>query len=441
MQRVIRFYGFAFSVVAFMFAPTTFAVEPDTRLAERVDRLVRQLNDAQADRRDDAESSLLELVPADPDAADAFLRLLPDAKPGMPEEVVQRVGRIRREIEIRQATRAISPSRLTLHTEEMQLVEVLEQIAQQTGNRLVDHRGQFGQDSRPRTITVDIDDLEFWPAIDRVLDSAQLNLYPFSGEEALAIVNREEGLGPRVLRASYAGPFRVEATSVEVQRDLRFPAQHGARVELEIAWEPRLRPIAISQPTDTIEVTADDGSNLALANEQAALDVEVQSGSHATRLTIPLEAPPRSVSNLATFRGVLSALVPGRVVEFRFEQLNRRESAEQQQGGVKVTLQNIRKNQDLWEVHMRLRVESEEAGLQSHRGWAFQNLTYLLNKNDEVIDHAGLETTMQSEREIGLAYFFELPDDKIEDYTWVYRTPAAIVRVPVAYELKQIPLP
>jgi len=47
---------------------------------------------------------------------------------------------------------------------------------------------------------------------------------------------------------------------------------------------------------------------------------------------------------------------------------------------------------------------------------------------------------MQSDREVGLAYFFELPDD-IANYTWVYRTPAAIVRVPVEYELTDIPLP
>ena len=90
---------------------------------------------------------------------------------------------------------------------------------------------------------------------------------------------------------------------------------------------------------------------------------------------------------------------------------------------------------------MRIEVLSEEAGLESHRGWVFQNITYMLDKTGEVIDHAGFETTRQTEREVGLAYFFELPDDDIGSYTWVYRSPAAIVRVPVKYELKDSPLP
>ncbi|HCK40319.1 MAG: hypothetical protein MKZ95_10125 [Pirellulales bacterium] len=89
---------------------------------------------------------------------------------------------------------------------------------------------------------------------------------------------------------------------------------------------------------------------------------------------------------------------------------------------------------------MRLRVDSEEAGLKSHRGWVFQNFTYLLDPEGKIVDHAGLETTMQSQREIGLAFFY-LPDDKIGSDTWGYRTPTAIVRMPVSFELKEIPLP
>ena len=54
---------------------------------------------------------------------------------------------------------------------------------------------------------------------------------------------------------------------------------------------------------------------------------------------------------------------------------------------------------------MRLRVDSEEAGLKSHRGWVFQNFTYLLDPEGKIVDHAGLETTMQSQREIGQAFF------------------------------------
>ena len=46
----------------------------------------------------------------------------------------------------------------------------------------------------------------------------------------------------------------------------------------------------------------------------------------------------------------------------------------------------------------------------------------------------------QTDREVGFAYFFDLPAD-LDGYTWIYQTPAAIVRVPVEYELRDIPLP
>jgi len=417
------------------------AVETDTALADQVDRLLRQLNDDQSTRRDEAEQQLLKLAPSDPNECDAFLLLLPKPLEGMPAEVRLRLSRIRNQIEKSQANEALAASRITLSDKETDLSEVLQQVAKQTGNQLVDYREQFGQPAEPRNISLEIEDEPFWPAIDKILDAAEMGLYPFSGEESLAVINREEGSAPRSKRASYSGPFRIEAIAVVARRGLRSPEQQGASVELEFAWEPRLKPIALSQPAEALEIIADDGSLIALQNPDASFDVEIQPGSHATELTIPLLLPPRSVTRISSFKGTLSALVPGRTAEFRFAELGKQRNVVQRRGGVKVELSGVRKNQALWEIHMRLQVEGEETGLESHRGWVFQNLTYLLNKNEEIIDHAGFETTMQTENEIGLAYFFELPDDKIEDYTWVYRSPASIVRVPVEYELKEILLP
>jgi len=434
--------GFAPFVLALVFAGLLHAQNDQSTLNGQIERLTRQLNDDQANRRDDAEQALLKLAPVDnAEQCDAFLELLPQPLEGMPEEVRLRLTRLRREIETRQANQALSASRLSLSADGMDLAAVFEAIRAQTANHLSDHRDQFGQNATPRPVTIEIDDEEFWPAVDKILDQAQLSLYGFSGEKTLAVVDREQGAAERSGQASYAGPFRIEATKVVAQRNLRTPAQQGVRVELEIAWEPRLRPIALSQPIEAIEVTGDDGSAILPASPRAVLDVEVQPGSHSTKLTIPLALPPRNVTALATFRGRMSALVPGRVVEFQFTDLAQAKGVRQQRGGVKVILDGTRKNQALWEVHMRVQVESEEAGLQSHRGWVFQNITYLLNRAGEVIDHAGFETTRQSKREVSLAYFFDLPDDEIGAYTWVYRTPAAIVRVPIEYKLKDIPLP
>lgn len=411
-------------------------------MSQRVERLLPQLNDDAAAAREQAEDELFKLAPLNnADQCDEYLALLPRPVDSMPAEVKQRLERLRRRIETEQANRVLAATRLTLDAQQAPLATVLEQIENQTGNRLNDHREQFGQQAAPQTVTLQVEDKEFWPTVDRLLDQVQMTTYPYSDEEVLALVNREPDALARQAAACYAGPFRIEAATVFARRNLRKVAQEGLQVELEIAWEPRLRPIALSQPIETLQVTADDGSTIELDDQMAVLQIEVTPGSHATELAIPLELPPRSVNNLASFKGQLSALVPGRQVEFKFTDLDKPKSSTQQRGGVLVEMQGVRNNHELWEVHMRLRVESDEPALESHRGWVLQNRTYLLNPQGEVIDHAGLETTMQSEREVGLAYFFDLPDETLAGYTWVYRTPAAIVRTTVEYELKGIPLP
>ena len=442
MHAASRLVFVAFSLVASAWCVAVEASAAESELASQVETLVRQLNADSSAKRDEAEQALVKLAPTgNADACDEFLQLLPTPNDNMPAEVRLRLGRLRKRIETEQSSRALGASKLTLDASEMPIAEVFQQIRQQTGNQLSDHREQFGQTASARPLTISLTDEEFWPALDKILDATKLTTYPFSSEDTLAIINRDGEALPRAEGATYAGPFRIQPINVTARRNLRSTDEQSARVELEIAWEPRLRPIALSQPIETLEVTTDEGTRLPIASQRQMLNVEVQPGSHATEFTIPLELPERSATKIASFKGQMSALVPGRMVDFKFTDLDKPKSATQSRGGVQVTMVGARKNQDLWEVHMRIKVDSAEAGLESHRGWVFQNLTYLLNPQGELIDHAGFETTMQSATEVGLAYFFELPTDEIVDYTWVYRSPAAIVRLPVEFELVDIPLP
>jgi len=135
----------------------------------------------------------------------------------------------------------------------------------------------------------------------------------------------------------------------------------------------------------------------------------------------------------------LHALVPGRQVKFRFDDLAKAAGKSQQIGGVKVTVDDVRKNNAVWEVHMRFSLDEDNGALQSHRAWVFQNLSYLLDKDGKQIENGGLETTRQSKNEVGNAYVFDVPS--LDGMSWVYETPAAIVDLPVEYEVKDIELP
>ncbi len=95
----------------------------------QIERLIRQLNDDDANLRDDAETKLLDLAPVDDvEQCVAFLRLLPRPLEGMPDEVKLRLKRIRSEIETRQAEQTFAASRVTLPDESINLDEAFTAI-------------------------------------------------------------------------------------------------------------------------------------------------------------------------------------------------------------------------------------------------------------------------------------------------------------------------
>ncbi len=327
---------------------------------------------------------------------------------------------------------------------EASLPEVLASIEEQTGNRLVDYRQQFNQDADEVKVVFDHTEKEFWPVVDAMLDNTGLDLYPYSGEGALAIVQREADLGLRKGRAVYSGPFRLDVTNIYAHSDLRSLNPGSLQLELEISWEPKVKPLALSQPLAALTILADDSSWVRPSTMVESLDVEVQPGSYAADMTVPLELPRRNISMIASLEGQMVALVPKEVTEFRFEDLDsEKKDAEkntQTQGGIRVALEGIRRNQELWELRMRVTILSDDSRLLSATSWLFQNLTYLETAEGEKIDHAGLETTLQTENELGLAYFFDAPGE-LSEYVWVYRSPTNIGLVPVEFELRNIPLP
>ncbi|MBA3482336.1 MAG: hypothetical protein H0T51_11020 [Pirellulales bacterium] len=413
-------------------------------MADRVDQLVEHLNADEAAQREAAEKELIELgLKGTADSVDAFLNQLPKPNDNMPQEVQTRLARVASEVRSRIAKKAVDATRLTLDVKESPLTDVLAAIEKQTGNRLTDYREQFGQEAMDKKVTLKIDDEPFWSGLDNVLDAVQMQPYAFSGEENLALVERDQGALRRSGRgAAYSGPFRIEATNITAQRGLRSPDQSSLRIDMEIAWEPRLKPIALTQAAGDVKAIADDGREVPVTSQDAAFDVEVDAGAHAAEVTLPLQLPAREAKMLKTLTGKLTALVPGRIVDLKFDNLAAAKEASQEAGGVTVIIDRVVQNQALWEIHMRIKVESLEAGLESHRGWVFQNVTFLQDKAGEKLDNAGFETTMQTEKEAGFVYLYELPEGReLGDYVWIYRTPSAIVSMPVEYKLEEVPLP
>lgn len=427
------------------------SADSSTSLDSRVAELVRQLDADRSDERRSAEQSLYDLATEAGADAQGVLDLLPTTTDRMPPAVRSGITRVRRRIEKALAERAIEATRVTLSADEEPLESVLKQISEQTGNRISDDRARFGGAS-PK-VTINFEDEPFWSVIDRLLDSVDLSIYAYGGDNALSLVSREPNVGKRAGAAAYGGPFRFEPLRVVSTRGIRASSEASLDLEMEVSWEPRLQPIALSQPMSDVQATSDGGAPLSVRRPEQSIDVEVTPGTQGVEMTLSFVLPERSTEKIATLKGRMDTIIPGRQADFRFEGVGAAtRPVRQQQGDATVSLERFVKQGPIWELHMRLKMASAGDALASHRGWVFNNLSYLTNADGARIEHAGFETVLQTEDEVGLVYLFDLRDLEATGegeageadprrLTWVYRSPVSIVTLPVEYELKDIVLP
>jgi len=393
-----------------------------------VRRLVRRLDSAQLAQREAAEQALIALGPA-------VLEHLPAATASASAEVQQRLGRIRLVLERRLAESTAQPARVTLEVQAMPLDRVLAELSRQTGNRLVDTR--VGVSAAP--ISVRFVNTPFWEALDQTLDLAGADLYPY-GQRGLSIIARTSLDARRVGRAAYCGPLRIEPTSVDARRNLRHAAASTLRLTLEVSWEPRIHPINIKHRLADLEAFDEHGQRLTTGREPGELEALIQPADMAKEFQLSLPLPPRSVRQIAVLKGRLQALLPGREEAFRFGDLGRAANVEQRVAGATVTLEGVRRSGSQHEVRILVRFDRTAGALESYRGWIFHNEARLEDPQGKPLRPATFETTRQTDKEMGLAYVFQV-SGPLDGYQFVYRTPVSIVATTFDYELRGIDLP
>ncbi len=401
-----------------------------SELAGQVRRLVRQLDDPELRQRESAEAELLRLGPA-------VLDMLPqEADPARPE-LAERLNRIRQKLQQAASTAVLQPSTVTLQGR-MPLPKILAAIAEQTGNRII---GVTDEDQPPADapeLAVHFDKTPFWQALDTVLAQARVEAYFYGNEKAIAIVHPGPEQGGRRPKAAYSGPFRFLPTAVLAQRDLR-RGTASLRVDLEIAWEPRLAPITFQQKMSEVEALDEHGNRLHPEQPQADREIPIEPDRLAKEITLPFRLPPRSVRQIARLKGKLHVLVPGKIETFRFADLAKAKNAQQRTAGVTVTLEQVRQNKKIWEVYLAVRFDDTHGALASHRTWVSANPAYLEGPEGKRIE-GNAETTRHTAAEIGVMYLFYV-EEPIDKYAFVYQTPGMIFSQAFEYELRDIDLP
>ncbi len=164
----------------------------------RVQRLIQQLEHSQREQRDAAEQGLIDL-------GEAALSYLPEVNLNTSAETKERLTRIRSALDQALLANVMQPSHVTLDGK-YRLAEILQQIQQQTGNQLVDFRQRFGQQPSDAQLSVEYQNMEFWPAIDQLLDQAKLTTYSYTGEpRTLGIVAANQNTVARFGSAELCG--------------------------------------------------------------------------------------------------------------------------------------------------------------------------------------------------------------------------------------------
>ena len=450
MVFVIAWVGFVF--LPELCVPTSFAqdVESDPLQEKgkadasaqapveksRVDAILKQLEAASRAERDEAERQLIEW-------GAKVLEHLPEATPSMAAETVQRLARIRQVLAESEAKGSIAASLVSLSLTDAPVSQVFAELAKQSGNQIVDYRGEFEQDAPDPKVSITLENTPFWKAMDATLDAAGLELYDFPSDRGmLAYVAKQQGAPPRSELAYYVGPFRIAPLRFESVRSFRTATGGGLKFSFQLAWEPRISPIAASIPYNQLSITDENGNALATTRMEGvdALDVSIQPETPQTEMELPFDLPPRDVKKIGKLKGTLVTSILGEMREFDFDDVQNSRNVVKKDGGAQVTLRMARRPaEQVLQVFLDLQLSEAGEAMESYQGWIYSNVATLTGADGEKYEAGGIEETGRTENGVSLSYLFEVPKD--QKYRLNYKTPVSVSRITTEFEMADLPLP
>lgn len=398
------------------------AAAPD-ELKDRVAVLVEALDGNRLAERQQAERELIEI-------GVAALPLLPEIDDRFSAEARQRLRRVRLALEELQAEAEAQPRMIRLPATAT-AAEALAAISEQSGVPLK----APPLDAAPLQLSGG--PVPFWQALDLVLDAAQMDVNFYAGERGeLTLVARDADRPSRADAAAYAGVYRLEPTATMTRRDFRTPALSRLTVSAEIAWEPRLTPIALHLPLESVTATLDDG--VELRPDEGEIDIAASGELPFAQFNLPLPLPAGRPQRIAALRGTLRALLPSGYEHFRIDLAN--PPAPETVGHVTLEVEEVRKNGELHEVRLQVAFAEAANALESHRQWIFDNPAYVTDAEGQRLEHLGYQVYRQTSNTIGLIYMFDL-GERPDGHVFHYQTPVSIIPSDVPFEITDIPLP
>jgi hypothetical protein len=403
--------------------------EADAAVRDRVLQLVERLGDPKPEARDEAQARLIKL-------GGKILPLLPEST-GTDKDRNDRLDRVRAALKESADEANTGASKVTIQAKGIRLSEALQQAQRQTGNALTDLREQLGAEVTNPAFDLDLQKVSFLEAVDKIARLAEVQLNAFSGDGSIGIT---AGAPPKAPVVQYVGPFRVAFKQLTEVRDLQ-AGTTAANAQLEVAWEPRLRPMLMTLKMESLEIKDDKGKPIKPQSTMESNEVVLRPENPAAELNLNLEAPERSATKLASFRLKSEVTLPAGIKTFRFPSLAQ-ENVALKQGEVGATLQNVEIDEQVWKVNVELAYPADGPAFESYRQGLFNNRIWLQKADGSRFEHnGGFSNTSSDGGKLGFEYLFVDAPGKPADYQLVYETPSKVITIPLEFEFKDVPLP
>ena len=402
----------------------------DAAIRDRVLQLIERLDDPKPEARDEAEARLIKL-------GARALPLLPDPASVTSKVRKERLEKVRATLRHAEEETSTVASRVTIQAKAIRLSEALGLIQKQTGNGITDLREQLGGETTNPAFDLDIHDVPFHEALDRVARLAEVSVNAFTGDGTIGITAEMPSKVPLI---QYVGPFRVAFKQLTEVRDLQ-AGTSAASAQLEVAWEPRLRPMLLTLKSDGLAVKDDQNREVKPQAMMESNEVVLRPENPAVEMNLNLEAPDRSAVKLSSFRIKADVTLPAGIKTFRFPSLAQ-ENVTQKQGDVSATLQNVEIDEQVWKVNVELVYPGNGPAFESYRQGLFNNRIWLQKADGSRFEHnGGFSNTSSDGGKLGFEYLFVDAPGKPADYQLVYETPSKVVTIPLEFEFKNVPLP
>ncbi|WP_165064201.1 hypothetical protein [Paludisphaera rhizosphaerae] len=404
----------------------------DAALRDRVLQLVERLDSEKPEARDAAEAALKKL-------GSRALPLLPEAG-GPSKERSERLARIREAILEASAEDPTSGSKITIQAKGMRLSDAIQQLQKQSGNPINDLREQYGAEATNPTFDLDLKEVPFFKALDEIALKAGVTTTPFTGDGTIGLMAAAPNGGTQAQPpVEYVGPFKVSLKQLVEQRDFQ-AGKASANAAMEIAWEPRIRPMLLSIKADQVEVKDDQGRAVKPQVAMESSDVVLRPENPSAEVNVNMEAPERTATKIGSLHVKAEMTLPAGIKTFRFPNLAEKKTI--QQGDVSVTLEGVEIDEQVWKVGVVLTYPGEGPAFESYRQGLFNNRVWLQKADGSKFEqNGGFSNTGSDGGKLGFEYLFVDAPGKPEDYQLVYETPSKVATVPLDFTFKDVPLP